>query len=83
MKKILNLCDAPKGKNLIICSLDNSSSRQDSNISLLLHGLIPGQNIRVISNHSGQPMLIEVRNAYLALDPIHAIKINVELEENF
>lgn len=55
-------------KNVINCD----------NHLLLQHGIIPGEKLRIISNYSLQPMLIEVRNAFIALDNVYAISILVE-----
>ena len=45
---------------------------------LLQHGITPGEKLRIISNYAFQPMLIEVRNAFIALDNVYAVNILVE-----
>jgi Fe2+ transport system protein FeoA len=70
------LSNTPSNTLVIITEVSNNK-----NSHLLQHGITPGQNIRVISNYPSQPMLIEVRNTYLALDAFYTNHIKVEIKK--
>lgn len=71
------LSEAPKNVIMKIKEI------MDMNSLLMQHGITPGENLRVITNYSTQPMLIEVRNCFIALDHYYAKKILVEITKSY
>lgn len=66
------LSEAPRNASVLIKEVN------DKNNYLMQHGLTPGESLRVLSNYPTQPMLIHIRNGYMAIDSFYAQYITVE-----
>ncbi len=69
------LCDAPRNTAVFVKEVN------DENNYLMQHGITPGESLRVLSNYSTQPMLIKIRNSYIALDAFYTKYITVEFQK--
>lgn len=67
------LLNAPVNKDLEIKEV------LSGNNLLMQHGITPGEKIKIISKYSLQPLLLEVRDSFIALDHHYAHGILVEV----
>jgi hypothetical protein len=72
MPHAVELSLAPINRSLVIVSV------RDTPVPFLFHGLVQGEILRVLSNFKSQPLRIEIRNTFLAIDRHLANFIMVE-----
>lgn len=73
---IIRLSSAPKNTELLVTEIITKDN------VLLQHGIFPGESLKILSKHSMQPFLIEVRNSLIALDNVYANDIVVQNKQN-